>query len=96
MSAVELVNNERNDDKPALKAGDFVDVRFRPTEGFLGYVVSASTERLRLHVHQVSASTFNASDCLDWDMVIPMTSILWIRHLPAKPMDCPCNGNGKS
>lgn len=86
--------NHRSAFNHALSEGDFVDVRFNSAldSGYYGFVIWASRHRLRLKAHAAVGRFEPAVDreCLDLDLVIPMTSIAWIRHLPGKPANCKC------
>ncbi len=87
-----IERTDRHPFNPALREGDFVSVHFNPKveDGFVGYVISASVERLRLKAHQPLGSEFDRETCLDWDLVIPMTAVTFVKHLSGKPSDCSC------
>lgn len=89
---MEIERNERHPFNPALREGDFVGVHFNlgVSDGFIGYVISASVERVRLKAHQRLKAEFDRDTCLDWDLVIPMTAVAFVRHLKAKPLECSC------
>lgn len=82
----------------ALKRGDFVSVRLNaaPDSGFCGFVIQATADRVRLMAHEAEGrldftGTAGADEnCLGLDVVVPMTSIAWIRHFVGKPADCKC------
>jgi hypothetical protein len=76
----------------ALKPGDAVEVRFTPfmTAAVQGFVVGSET-RLRVKVHAtVGALETDGQPCLDWDVVIPWSSIAFVRHLKTKAVGCGC------
>ncbi|MBZ5739773.1 hypothetical protein [Nocardioides mangrovi] len=77
----------------ALKPGDPIEVRFNPfaSAGVQGFVVACAESRLRVKVHATVGSLETDGDpCLNWDVIIPWTSITFVRHLKDKPVVCPC------
>lgn len=90
-----IVPNERSAlSVKALKPGDPVEVRFNPfaTAGVQGFVVGCGESRLRVKVHATvgALEVSDAVPCLNWDIVIPWTSITFVRHLKTKAVGCPC------
>lgn len=86
-------NNDRSAYDPSLAEGDFVEVRFNANlqSGFFGFVVSATAKRLRLKAHgALGEFVTDREPCLNHDLVIPMSSLAWVRHIPSKPADCDC------
>ena len=86
-------NNRDGRTIQALRPGDFVDVRFNqwPNGSVLGYVVNASSERLWLRAHETTGLIeSDLEPCINQDLFIPMSSVLWIRHMTYVPDDCHC------
>jgi hypothetical protein len=78
----------------SLKPGDAVEVRFNPfsTAGVQGFVISCGPDRLRVKVHATvgALEVSDAVPCLNWDVVIPWTSITLVRHLKDEAVGCAC------
>lgn len=83
----------RGKDRAAFRPGDFVEVHFgaKPDSGFIGYIALINDARLVLRAHEPFGDLVsNRETCISEDTYIPMRSVAWIRHLSAKPVDCPC------
>lgn len=80
----------------SLKPGDFVEVRFNANlnTAFYGFVVNTDAHQLRLMAHAshgfVDIDSEDPKSCLAYDLVIPKTSIAWIRHLVGRLKRCRC------
>ena len=93
-----MIQVRPNDREPeytikALDDGDFVHVAFiigGSNNGFFARVLKSSSDHLRILAHQVTSDHIERATCLGWELVIPWTSILWVRHLPGTPVNCKC------
>jgi hypothetical protein len=96
-----MLRGEPNDRDPqvlqAIQQGDFVDVTLNANMhgAYVGFISAVTSERLRLRVHMTTGNVHvpgqrPAESCMNWDVVIPMTSIAMIRHLKTKPVKCDC------
>jgi hypothetical protein len=89
------VNPRSNYSAQGIKPGDFVAVHFTGDvdHGFMGTVVRAGAERLRLIVHQPVGAKF-LDECLNWDCEFPWTSVAFVRHVKRLPGGCKCRDQG--
>lgn len=78
----------------ALTEGDFILVMLNVGGGFSGVVIEHTKQFLRMVAHEatrpVAIPDQPPSACLAWELLVPWSSIAWVKHSETSPDACDC------